>query len=163
MRTADLARTSIAATLKRFLRASHSRTSPDSNARPKGSASAQTNGLFQTEIPKVRNRSPGSSSLLPSKRSDQTSVTRLGEFRKFLETNFGSKVAQMYSNFLGYFKEHPFQGKLLLLLFGQLLETFGLPFISTSDRTGFDLPMSRCYKQSTIVIYKSSHYLVRVA
>ena len=118
---------------------------------------------FQTEIPKVRNRSPGSSSLLPSKRSDQTSVTRLGEFRKFLETNFGSKVAQMYSNFLGYFKEHPFQGKLLLLLFGQLLETFGLPFISTSDRTGFNLPMSRCYKQSTIVIYKSSHYLVRVA
>ena len=40
------------------------------------------------------------------------SVTRLGDFRKFLVTKFLTKVAQIICNFLGYFeKPHYHVGK----------------------------------------------------
>ena len=41
------------------------------------------------------------------KMTDCTSVTRLGDFWKFLATNLLTKVAQNIGDFLGYFeKEH---------------------------------------------------------
>ena len=39
------------------------------------------------------------------------SVIRLGEFRKFLATNFISKVAQILGHFLGYSENHHFERK----------------------------------------------------
>ena len=38
----------------------------------------------------------------------ETSVTRLGDFWKFLVTYFSTKVAQIFIDFLGYFEKHPF-------------------------------------------------------
>ena len=39
------------------------------------------------------------------------SVTRLGDFWKFLVTKSLTKVAQMYGNYWGYFEKHHFLGK----------------------------------------------------
>ena len=56
-----------------------------------------------------------------------SSVTRLGDFRKFLSANFLIKVVQIFGNFLGYFEvpKTLFNKKLLLLLFGPVLEILG--------------------------------------
>ena len=52
-----------------------------------------------------------------------SSVTRFGDFLKFLATNFRIKVVQIFSDFLALFRK-----PLILswLHFGQLLEKFGL-------------------------------------
>ena len=71
-----------------------------------------------------------------------TSVTRLGDFLKFLATKFQAKVEQMIGNFLGYFENFPFYVKLVWLLFGQLLEKFGLLFTPTSGHSGAESSMS---------------------
>ena len=62
-------------------------------------------------------------------------MTRLGDFLNFLMLNFLTKVAQMYIDFLGCFKRVHFMYKLLYLLFGHLLEHFGLLYISASGHT----------------------------
>ena len=53
----------------------------------------------------------------------ESSVTRLGDFLKFLATKFQAKEAQ--SNFLAISKNLTLMYKLLWLLFGQLLEKLG--------------------------------------
>ena len=56
-----------------------------------------------------------------------SSVTRMGDFFNFLATNFITKVAQMFSDFLGSCEKHLlFEVKLDRLLLGQLLEKLGL-------------------------------------
>ena len=56
--------------------------------------------------------------------SPPPSVTRLGDFRKLLATNFLAKEAQMIGNFLGYFeKPHSY--------FKTALATFGVTFVKT--------------------------------
>ena len=46
------------------------------------------------------------------------SVTRLGDFLKFLSTKYLAKVAQMIGNFLGYFEKPHSDVKLHCILFG---------------------------------------------
>ena len=60
-------------------------------------------------------------------------MTSLGDFQKLLITNFLSKVAQMYGDFFG--KSENYNFKQQCLLFGQLLEKFGLIFVSVSGHT----------------------------
>ena len=54
------------------------------------------------------------------------SVTRLGDFSKFLVTDFNTKVAQIFGDFL---KRVTFYVKLLQLLFGQVLGEYWLLLI----------------------------------
>ena len=71
--------------------------------------------LFEYQDHKTMDRSPGSVVIC--------SVTRLGDFLKFLATKFQAKEAQ--SNFLALSKNLTLMYKLLWLLFGQLLEKLG--------------------------------------
>ena len=65
-----------------------------------------------------------------------TSVTRLGDFWKLLGTNFLSKVAQMFVDFLGSLEDHNFISQTgVWLIFGQLLKKIGQLIISTSGHT----------------------------
>ena len=52
----------------------------------------------------------------------ELSVTRLGDFWNFLATNFVTKVAQMFCNFMGSCKNHYFLSQAAWQLFGQLLK-----------------------------------------
>ena len=56
---------------------------------------------------------------------DTSSVTRLGDFCKFLATKFIVKEAQLIDNFLGYFEKPHSYVKLNRLTFGQLLRNLG--------------------------------------
>ena len=70
---------------------------------------------------------------MPSRIKDSivgSSVTRLGDFWKFLEIHFLAKVAQMYVDFLGCLKTSIFMYKLKRLV------NFGLLYISASSHTG---------------------------
>ena len=58
-------------------------------------------------------------------------VTRLGDFWKFLVTNFLTKVAQMYVDFLDILKTSIFMDK----LFRHYWNIFGLLYISVSGHT----------------------------
>ena len=62
----------------------------------------------------------------------EASVTRLGDFFNFLATNCISKVAPIFGDFLDSCEAIAFNDKLAMLHFGQLLEKFGLLFISAS-------------------------------
>ena len=62
-------------------------------------------------------------------------MTRLGNFLKFLGTKFQAKVAEMIGNFLGNSEKPQSYPKILVLLFGQLLDTLGLFFTPTSGHT----------------------------
>ena len=62
------------------------------------------------------------------------SVTRLGDFWKFLATHFLRKVGLWLFGL--FWKTLIFELNQLWLIFGQLLETFGLLFISASGHTG---------------------------
>ena len=64
------------------------------------------------------------------------SVTRLGNYLKVWVKYFVLKVAQMYCDFWAVLKNVPFQIKTALATFWQLLEKFGLHFISASGHTG---------------------------
>ena len=71
-----------------------------------------------------------------------TSITRLGDFLKFLVTWFLSKVAQMqgfYQNVCAKKKGSTFHVKLLWLLFGQLLEKFELLFNLASGHSNYNI------------------------
>ena len=68
----------------------------------------------------------------------ELSVTRLGDFWNSLVTNCITKVTQMFGDFLGSFEKHCKKVKLVRLLLGQLLETLGLLFITTSGHTDCD-------------------------
>ena len=57
--------------------------------------------------------------------SSRLSLTRLGDFWKVLVTNLSSKIAQIFRNFLGLFKNGTLKQKDLQLLFGQVLENLG--------------------------------------
>ena len=57
-----------------------------------------------------------------------SSVTRLGEFRKFLATNSLTKVAQKDCWLLGLFWKRSINVKTAEDIFRQLVETFGQPF-----------------------------------
>ena len=61
------------------------------------------------------------------------SVTRLGDFSKFLVTDFNTKVAQIFGDFL---KRVTFYVKLLQLLFGHVLGEYWLLLIPKSGHTG---------------------------
>ena len=68
---------------------------------------------------------------------DETSVTRLGFFRKVSLTSCLTKVAQIFEKLLCLFwKTALLKFKLMWLHFGQLLKTIGQLFIPTSGRTG---------------------------
>ena len=60
-------------------------------------------------------------------------MTRLGDFWKFLVTNFLTKVAQMYVDFLGYFENFQFHFLTTVVTFWA---TLGLLNISASGHTG---------------------------
>ena len=45
------------------------------------------------------------------------SGTRLGDFRKFLVTNFLTKVAQIFGDFLGFVERHHFKVNTAVALF----------------------------------------------
>ena len=60
----------------------------------------------------------------------ETSVTRLGDFWKFLVKVVVIKVAQMYSDFFGYFENNTFQVKTAVGTIGHLLEKFGLLYLN---------------------------------
>ena len=68
------------------------------------------------------------------------SVTRLGDFWKFLLKNILKQVVQISGEFRAncFWKPLLFKQKQMLLFFGQLLETFGPLLISTSGHTGYD-------------------------
>ena len=59
-------------------------------------------------------------------------VARLGDFWNFLVTNFITKVAQMFGDFLGSYENFSFLSWTVRLRLGQILEKLGLLFISTS-------------------------------
>ena len=63
------------------------------------------------------------------------SVTRLGDFWKFLVAIF-KKVAQIISNFLGYFEKPHSYVKTAVATSWVILETIGLLFKPTSGHTG---------------------------
>ena len=65
-----------------------------------------------------------------------TSVTKLGNFLKYFVTNVIKKVARMYCDFLGYFKNINYQVKVTVANFGVTFGKFGQLFISTYDHTG---------------------------
>ena len=68
---------------------------------------------------------------------DETSVTRLGFFRKVSLTSCLTKVAQIFEKLLCLFwKTALLKFKLMWLHFGQLLKTIGQLFIPTSGHTG---------------------------
>ena len=69
----------------------------------------------------------------------EASVTRLGDFFNFLATNCISKVAPIFGDFLDSCEAIAFNDKLAMLHFGQLLEKFGLLFISASGHIGTDV------------------------
>ena len=65
------------------------------------------------------------------------SVTRLGDFWKFLSTNCVTKNSPKYFVILGLlWKASKLKLKLLYLLLGQTFESIGLLFILTTGRTG---------------------------
>ena len=64
-------------------------------------------------------------------------MTRLGDFWNFLVTNFITKVAQMFGDFLGSCENYHFLSQIFEATFGQLLEKLELLFISTSGHTGY--------------------------
>ena len=64
-----------------------------------------------------------------------TSVTRLGYFQKLLVTNCLIKVAQMFSDVWGYFKNHHFHIKTTFPTFGKTFGILGYFFILTSGHT----------------------------
>ena len=65
-----------------------------------------------------------------------SSVTRLGDFLKFLATKFLAKEAQMIGNFFGLFeKPHPYV-KTELATFCTTFGKIGLLFTPTSGHTG---------------------------
>ena len=59
----------------------------------------------------------------------------MGNFRKFLATNLVTKIAQIFSDFLGYFEKAHIESKTDLATFVHLSENIGLLFISTSGHT----------------------------
>ena len=66
-----------------------------------------------------------------------SSVTRLGDFLKFLGIKFLAKVAQIFLNNFGIFwKLCTFYIKLMWILFGELSEKIALLFTPTSGHTG---------------------------
>ena len=65
----------------------------------------------------------------------EISVTRLSDFLKFLVTNYLIKGAQINGDFWAILKSITSKKKLLWLVFGQILEKFGLLFISTCGHT----------------------------
>ena len=87
-----------------------------------------------------------------SSSSGPTSVTRLGDFWKFSVTWFLSKVAQMHGEFL---ESNICHFKLLWLLLGQLLETFGLLFNLASCHSGAYLPTSHRHQQTGQLVWLS--------
>ena len=65
-----------------------------------------------------------------------TQCDQMGDFLKLSVTNLLTKVGQIFPQFWGYFeKNYILVKKRLWLRFGQLLEVFGLLFISTSGHT----------------------------
>ena len=64
------------------------------------------------------------------RQSEFLSVTRLGDFSQFLSTNLLIKLAQKYWWLFGLFRNGSLYVRAAFLLFGQLLETFGLPLNS---------------------------------
>ena len=54
-----------------------------------------------------------------------SSVTRLGDFVKFLVTTFSFKSAQIFGDFCGYFEKHYLKIKTSGVIIGQLLIEIG--------------------------------------
>ena len=67
---------------------------------------------------------------------DTSSVTRLGDFCKFLATKFIVKEAQLIDNFLGYFeKPHSYAKTALATFWATFGEKIGLLFTPSSGYT----------------------------
>ena len=80
----------------------------------------------------------------------RVSVTR---FERYLVTNFRTKVAQIFGNFLDYFK-HLFINKTLVATFGQRLENIGQHFVSISAHSGRrNTSSERIFNLSICLIY----------
>ena len=63
-------------------------------------------------------------------------MTRSGDKRKLMATNFLTKNAQIVGDFLGHSEKHHFLvKKTIFVTFGHLLEQIGLLFISKSGHT----------------------------
>ena len=68
--------------------------------------------------------------------SGKSSVTRLGDFLKFLAIKFVAKESQMIGNVLGYFEKPHSYVKTVLATFWATFAKIGLPFTPTSGHTG---------------------------
>ena len=68
--------------------------------------------------------------------SHKCSVTRFGDFLKFLATNVTLKLAQIFVNFLGNFEvSHSYRKNTILITFWVSIGKFGLLLIPTSGHT----------------------------
>ena len=61
---------------------------------------------------------------------ERGSVTRLGIFKKFQETHYPRKVAQIFEDILGYFKKHLFKVKTVVATFCEKVGKFWATFYS---------------------------------
>ena len=68
------------------------------------------------------------------------SVTRLGDFGKFMAINSATKVTQIYDNFLGNYKKHKFLSKTGTTPLWAAYGNFRQLFIPTSGHTEFLCP-----------------------
>ena len=66
---------------------------------------------------------------------DWVSVTRSGDFLKFLVTCFLTKVVLVFFYFWGYFDKNLFEVRTVVVTFWASFEKFGLLFILTSGHT----------------------------
>ena len=89
------------------------------------------------------------------------SVTRLGDFWKFLATNFLTKVTQIFGNFLGYCEKHYFVSKNSCGSFWGIIWKIWATFNPTSGHTADNPSLKMASK--FLPLRKSSFKLSRKA
>ena len=80
-----------------------------------------------------------------------SSVTRLGDFLKFLATIFHAKVAQIIGDVLGYFEKRHFKVTAVVANIWALCETFGLLFTLVTLLMSMDLLVAKPLVRSLLV------------
>ena len=108
--------------------------------------------LFMNERNCPNSRSAFCRKFSAEKMFRRTSVTRLGDFWKFLSTNLLTKVAQKVWWLLGFFEIDQFMQKLLWIWFRQLMETFGNIW-ATSGQTGLEQHL-KCNQMASLFVHR---------